>query len=114
MPAIWKDTVVYAVGSATGSLYARVRGRVQRVNDGGRAFCRTSGRCEPGTSVAYTGVDLAGTRIAGAREGRGVRGPGRTAMVPTTPWRPPPGVAARGKRSFAPGVGLPPFCPGRP
>src|SRR3954447_2154250 len=35
MPAIWKDTVVYAVGSETGSLYARVQGRVRRVNDGG-------------------------------------------------------------------------------
>ena len=54
MPAIWRNTVVYAVGSA---LYARVNGRVHRLDDGPR-----------GRDVTFTGIDLAGTRVAVARE----------------------------------------------
>src|SRR4051794_41931788 len=98
MPAIWKDTVVYAVGSATGSLYARVRGRVQRVNDGGRAFCRTRGRCGPGTSVAYTGVGPAGAPIAGPPEGGGGGGAGGPPQGPQAPRGRPPGGQGPGAR----------------
>jgi len=95
MPAIWRDTVVYAVGSATGALYARVGGRTVRLNDGGRSFCRVNGRCEAGTSVSYSGVDIEGTRVAVAREVGGIGEAGGTQMVLTGIGRRPKVVEAR-------------------
>ena len=96
MPAIWRDTVVYAVGSSSGGLYARVGGRVRKLNDGGRNFCFPNGRCRRGTSVSYSGVDIEGDRVAVAREVGGLSDAGNTQMVLTGIGRSPTVVEARG------------------
>src|SRR3954453_263478 len=72
MPAIWRDTVVYAVGSSSGALYARVGGRARRLDGGPRA-----------RGVSYTGVDLEGSNVAVAREFPGSSDAGTTQMVLT-------------------------------
>jgi hypothetical protein len=87
----YHGTVAYsAYDRARGTFSLVVGDKVARVTarrvpfDVDRAFCRTSGRCETGTGVAYTGVDLAGTRIAVAREVGGIGDAGGTQLVLTT------------------------------
>ena len=96
LPAIWKGTLVFARGDRDATLYARASGRTRRLDDGGRRFCRARNRaCERGTAVRYTGVDVAGSRAAVARELDGIGEFPATQMVLTGPRRRPVVVEAR-------------------
>jgi hypothetical protein len=96
LPAIWKGRIVLARGDRDAALYALASGRARRLDDGGRLFCRTHNReCERGSAVRYTGVDLAGSRVAVARELEGIGEFPATQMVLTGRGRRPVVVEAR-------------------
>src|SRR4051794_32675483 len=96
LPAIWKGTLVLARGDRDAPLYAGASGRTRRLDDGGGRFCRTGNRqCERASALRYTGLDVAGSRVAVARELDGIGEFPATQMLLTGPGRRPVVVEAR-------------------
>jgi hypothetical protein len=97
LPAIWHSTLAFARGDGSAALYARSSGRTRRLDDGGRVFCsaRRPTECQRGSAVSYTGVDVAGSRVAVARQLDGIYDAPATQMTLTGVARRPVIVESR-------------------